>query len=174
MPSKLTPEEVKNIPKKKLLKIIDDLKDKIRDNETVTDMFDKYDIDIDELDLMPVAFADLEVSATTDHGIIFFNYRLLEDGLDQDDHYLVHEMTHYCQQTTGTKPTQGANDGDYLENKFEQEGFQNQTEYLSETRGDGAAEEYVEKVLDHHEVENPKERKKKRRDILNLAMRKAL
>ena len=174
MPDKLTLEEVKKIPKAKLLKIINDLKDKVRDHETVTDMFDEYGMDLDQLDLIPMAFADLEVSARTDHGVIFLNYRLLEDGLDKDDHYFVHEMTHFCQQTTGTKPTKGADDGDYLENEFEQEGFQNQTEYLSDTRGDEAAEEYVEKVLDHHEVDDPKERSKKRKDILNLAMRKAL
>lgn len=173
MSKSLSMKEIKKIPKSKLLDIINKLKDKIRDNEIVTDMFEEYGVDIDELDLIPIAFSDIEVSARTDHGIIYLNYKLLEDGdLDKDDHYFVHEITHFLQQTTGTKPTQGASDGDYLENEFEQEGFQNQTQYLSQTRGDEAAKKYIDKVLDHHEVEDPKERIKKRKDLLHLAMRR--
>jgi hypothetical protein len=169
--SKLTPEEVRQIPKAELLEIINKMKGHIRDHEVVSDMFDEYGVDLDELDLIPMAFADLDVSARTDHGVIYLNYRLLEDGdWRDDDHYLVHEITHFLQQTTGTKPTQGANDGDYLENKFEQEGFQNQTEYISDTKGDKEAEEYVEQVLDHHDVQDPKERQQKRKDLLNLAL----
>ncbi len=173
MPKSLSMEEIQKIPKSKLLDIINKLKDKIRDSEVVTDMFEKYDVNIDELDLIPVAFADIDVSARTDHGVIFLNYKLLEDGdLDKNDHYLTHEYTHFLQQSTGTKPTQGATDGNYLENTYEQEGFQNQTEYLSETRGDEAAKKYIEKVLDHHEVNDPKERMQKRKDLLHLAMRR--
>ena len=153
--------------------MINKLKNKIRDNEVVTDMFEEYGVDIDELDLVPIAFANIDVSANTDHGSIFLNYKLLEDGdLDKNDHYFVHELVHFLQQTTGTKPTKGASDGQYLDNKFEQEGFQNQTEYLSQTRGDESAEKYIDKVLDHHEVEDPKERMKKRKDLLHLAMRR--
>jgi hypothetical protein len=132
-------------------------------------MFQEYEVDLDEIDLIPICFSELEVSARTEHGIIYLNYSLLSDGdFENDDHYLAHEIDHFLQQTTGSQPTQGSTDDSYLDNEFEQEGFQTQTKYLSETKGDEAAEQYVDKVLDHHEVEG-KERKEKRKELLQLA-----
>ena len=167
---KVSLEQIKELPHDKLLKAIDRAKKRLKTNEVVQNMFKEFDVDIDELDDVPVCFADLPVSARTEHGIIYLNYNLLADGdFDKDDHYLVHELTHYLQQTTGTKPTKGSTDDDYLDNKFEQEGFQNQTEYLSDTRGDGAAEAYTDKVLNHHEV--PKsEREERKKELMHLAM----
>jgi hypothetical protein len=170
MDKKLSPEEIRAIPKAELRKMIDKVRSRIKNNEIVQNMFKEYDVNLDEIDLVPIAFADLDVSARTDHAIIYLNYRLLSDGsFENNDHYLIHELTHYLQQTTGTKPTKGADDGNYLDNEYEKEGFQNQTEYISETRGDDVAEKYVEKVLDHHEVNDKKERNKRKLELLNLA-----
>lgn len=168
--SKLTIEEVKSIPKSQQRAMIDELRQRVKGHETVQRMFKEYDINLDEIDLIPIAFADLEVSARTDHAIIYLNYRLLQDGnILNNDHYLAHELSHFLQQTSGTKPTQGASDGSYLDNKYEIEGFQNQTEYISDTRGDDVAEKYVEKVLDHHEVSDLKEREERKDQLLQLA-----
>lgn len=166
---KVSIEQIKQIPHSKLLKAIDRAKKRIKENKVVQDMFKEFEVDLDELDDVPIAFADLEVSARTEHGIIYLNYNLLADGdFDKDDHYLVHELTHYLQQTTGSKPTKGSTDDDYLDNKFEQEGFQNQTEYLSDTRGDEVAEAYTDKVLDHHEVPE-KDRAERKKELMHLA-----
>ena len=159
----------KNLTNEQKLKLIKELKQRVKHNKVMIELFDKYDLPIDEFDLIPMVFADLPVSARTDHGIIYLNNKLLEN-LKNNDHYIAHEVVHWAQQTTGSKPTKGAIDGDYLENEYEQEGFQNQTEYISDTKGDNKAKEYIEKVLDHHEVENPKDRKEKRKDLLNLAL----
>jgi hypothetical protein len=111
----------------------------------------------------------MDVSARTDHGIMYFSTKLLEDGdFDKDDHYFVHEMTHFLQQTTGDKPTPGSDDGEYLDNPAEKEGFQNQTEYLADTRGDLEAEKYVNQVLEHHDVPKRK-REQRREELLQLA-----
>jgi len=153
--------------KKEQLQIINALKDKIKDSDVVKDMFKDYGIDVAELDLVPVCFSDLDVSARTAHGCIYLNNKLL-DNLMENDHYLVHELSHYLQQTSGDGPTQGADDGDYLSNPYEQEGFQNQTEYISDQHGDQAAEKYIDKVLDHHDVPND-EKEDKKDDLLALA-----
>ncbi len=153
--------------KREQLQLVNALKDKIRDNDVVKDMFNDYGVDIKELDLVPVCFDDLDVSARTAHGCIYLNYKLI-DNIMNNDHYLVHELAHFLQQTANDGPTQGADDGSYLDNEYEKEGFRNQTEYISDQHGDQAAETYIEKVLEHHEVpEDEKEDKKD--DLLALA-----
>ena len=92
-------------------------------------------------------------------------YRIyLRDTLDlavpMDNSFLVHELTHVLQQTCGDKPTKGANDGDYLANKYEQEGFQNQSEYIADTRSPDKAEDYIDHVLDYHDVDDKKSKAK--------------
>ena len=152
------------------LLIIKRLKNKIKKNEIITDMFKEHDVDISELDLIPMAFAALDVSAKTDHGIIYLNEKLIEESnIMEEDHYLTHEITHWLQQTTGTKPTKGSDDGDYLENEFEQEAFQNQTKYISEVYDEEEAEEYIDQVLDHHDIDG-KERSEKRKKLLRTSL----
>lgn len=143
---------VKKLPYKSLNRMIKKMRDFLKKDETVLAMFKKYDVDIEELDLIPMRFGKLDVSAKTDHGVIIFNYSLLTDGdFFKDFSYGVHEMTHWLQQTAGKKATTNSDDGDYLHNKFEQEGFQNQVEYIANQFGDGEAENYVDDLLDHHD-----------------------
>jgi len=155
------------IDQKKLRPIINRVKEKIKKHPVVIDLFKEYDIDISEIDMIPVCFADISVSARTDHAVIYLNISLL-DTPEEIDHYLTHEIVHFLQQTTGDKPTKGADDGDYLENEYEIEGFQKQVEYMADTRDEDTAEDYVDQVLDHHEVDNKKERKEKKEELLEL------
>jgi hypothetical protein len=147
--------------------LINKLKSEIKKTDTIKDLFKEYDIDLKEIDLIPVCFADVEVSARTEHAIIYLNYKLLETP-EKIKEYLVHEITHYLQQTCGDKPTMGSTDDSYLDNPYEAEGFQNQTKFISETKSDDAAEDYIDNVLDHHEV--PKsERTEKKKKLLDYA-----
>ena len=153
---------------KELRKLLDNVLDDIKDHPTVLKMFDEYNVDIEEIHLIPLCFDDnLDVSARTDHAIIYLRSSLI-DTPEEIAHYLVHEITHYLQQTTGDKPTKGADYGNYLDNDEEIEGFKNQTEYMSDTKGDDEAEKYIEQVLDYHDVDNG-ERKKRKKELLQLA-----
>lgn len=150
------------------LEIINAAKERIKQHNALKEAFDEHGIDINEVDDIPVCFSDVDVSARTDHGIIYLNWGLLEDGFPKNDHYLAHEMTHYAQQTTGDGPTKGSTDDTYLDNEFEQEGFQVQTEYISETKGDDVAENYIDDVLEYHDV--PKSELSEKKDkLLQLA-----
>lgn len=151
-----------------LIQLLDSIKEKIKTSSVYIDMCKEYDVDTDCIDLIPMWFSDISTSARTDHGIIYFNNKLLEKP-EELDHYALHEIKHYFQQCMGSVPTKGANDGEYLDNKFEQEGFQAQTEYLSETRSPEVAEKYIDKVLDHHDIDSQKERKERKKKLLNLA-----
>lgn len=150
------------------LEQINKTKEKIKDHPVVIDVFEKYNIDTDEIDLVPVCFAELPVSARTDHGIIYLNNKLLNEDFE---HYLVHELVHFCQQTSGSGPTKATNTDDYLFDKNEEEGFQAQVKYIKDTDGRGEAEEYVDKVLEHHDLDGAeaKNRKEKLMELAHIA-----
>ena len=156
----LSIDQVKKISPEVLLKLIQRAKDFLKKNDVIKEMCKTYDITPDFIDLVPMKFGDLDVSARTAKGVITLNYKLLCDGdFFNDYHYLAHELEHFCQQCFGDVATQGANEGDYLANPFEQEGFQRQIEYLDHMYGENKAEDYVEHLLDHHD-KNGKEREK--------------
>lgn len=153
------------------LKLLKNIKTKLKNNEIIQKIFKKYDVDISNIDLIPIMFGDLDVSARCAHGIIYINSNFLEKP-EEIDHYLSHEITHWIQQCFNDKPTKGSNDANYLDNKYEQEGFKSQTEYISDTRGDQKAEKYIDKVLDHHDIDSKKEREKRKKQLLQLASKR--
>ena len=157
---------VKKLPYKTLNRMIDKLREYLKKDGVVQEMFKEYGVDIEEIDYVPMMFGDIEVSAKTDHGIIIFNYKLLTDGdFFKDFSYGTHELTHFCQQTSGNKPTTSTDDEDYLNSPFEQEAFQNQIEYIAKSFGEEEAEEYVDNLLRHHEVK-PKEKREEKKEQL--------
>lgn len=165
---KLPISAVKKLPYKSLNRMIKKMREYLKHDGVVQEMFKEYEVDIEEIDLIPMRFGTLDVSAKTDHGVIIFNYKLLTDGdFFKDFSYGVHEMTHWLQQTTGTKPTKSSDEGSYLDNPFEQEGFQNQVEYIAKQFGEDEAENYVDDLLDHHDVEDDKEYEEKKETLMS-------
>lgn len=159
-------EEIKSLPKSYLNKILLEMKKTLKNDKVMKKVFKEYGVDIAELEFIPMAFADLDVSAQCNHGIIYFNYKLLCDGSFKKDYsYAIHECSHWLQQTCGDKPTKSSNDGDYLSNEFEIEGFQNQVEYMAKEFGENEAENYVENLLNHHKIQD-KKYKEDKKDLL--------
>lgn len=164
---KLSLTQVKKLPYKTLNRLLKKMRAALKGDETVQKMFKDYDVDLDEIELIPMRFGTLDVSAKTDHGVLIFNWKLLCDGDFLNDYsYGVHEITHWLQQTTGNRPTQSADDGSYLDNPYEQEGFQNQVEYIAKHEGEDEAEEYVDDLLEHHEIEGEKEKEEKKETLM--------
>ncbi len=162
-------EEVKKIPHNLLLRLINKAKNYLKQDPTMQRICEENGVKVDFIDLIPTCFADLDVSARTDHGVVYLNYKLLCDGdFYKDLSYLPHEYTHYFQQCFGDKPTQGSDDGDYLSNKFEQEAFQNQVEFTAKEFGEEEAERYVNHLLEHHEITDKKEHKQKKDELMAL------
>jgi hypothetical protein len=160
-------ETVRKISPKVLLKIIDKAKKYLKTNDVYLKMCKDFDIDPDTIDVIPMKFGDIDVSARTEKGIITFNYKLLCDGdFIKDYMYALHEIAHTYQQCYGDKPSIGANEGDYLSNPYEEEGFQYQLKYIENEQGPEQAEKYVDHLLEHHEVSDPKERKEKKEILL--------
>ena len=154
-------EAVKSLSTKTLNRIIDKAKDFLKKDETMKKVFDEYEENVDIIDLIPTRFDDLDVSAKTNHGVVILNYKLLMDGnFFKNYSYLIHEYTHWAQQCLGDKPTKSSDDGNYLKNPYEQEGFKNQIEYISNHFGDEEAEDYVDNLLEYHDVKTKKEKDK--------------
>jgi len=167
--SKYKLKEVKSLSPNVLLKLISRAKNFLKKDKVWKKICKEYDQDPDIIDYIPTSFANLDVSAKTYHGIVLLNYKLLVDGdFFKDYSYLIHEYTHWFQQCYGDKPTQGSSQGSYLDNKFEQEGFQNQIKYIDEHQGEEEAKTYVKKLLDHHDVK----KKTKKDELESILMKK--
>lgn len=150
---------VKKMPYQSLNRMINKAKKYLKSNEIWQKLCREYNEDVDIIDYIPTMFGDLDVSAKTDHGIVILNYNLLCDGdFFKDFSYLIHEYTHWFQQCYGDKATRSSDDGNYLDNPYEQEGFSNQVEYIADQFGKGEAKKYVDDLLEHHEVEDKKEK----------------
>lgn len=156
--------EIKKMPPKKMLRLIQQAKDYLKKDKVMQEMCKDYNFDINEIDLIPMKFGEIDVSATTNKGIITLNWKLLTDGdFFKDMSYIVHEIEHYINQIN--RPTQSADDGDYLSNKDEQSAFKRQVQWLDNQFGKEEAEDYVEQVLDHHD-EKGNDRKEKKEILM--------
>jgi hypothetical protein len=163
---KLTIDQVKKISPKTLLKIIQRAKNYLKTNDVWKSACKEYNVDPDTIDLIPVKFGDLEVSARTAKGIITLSWKLLCDGdFFKNYSYLVHESVHVLRQCFDSKPSIGAEEGDYLSNPDEQEAFKFQVQFLDDQYGEDQAEDYVDNLLDHHDVKDEDEREEKK-DVL--------
>lgn len=137
-------------------------KEFLKKDDTMKKIVKEYNCDVSIIDHIPTCFKQLDVSAKTAHGIVYINSKLLKDGdFTKDYGYLIHEYTHWFQQCFGKQATQGADDGSYLDNPYEQEGFQNQIEFIDDHFGEEEAEDYVDNLLDYHDVPKKEENEKK-------------
>ena len=160
MPDKIPLATVKKLPYRSLNRLITKAKEYLKKDEVWQDICKEYDETADIIDLIPVMFGNLDVSAKTEKGVIILSYKLLTDGdFFKDYSYLVHEGRHFLDQCFGEKATQSSDDGEYLHNPYEQEAFSDQIKYIDEQFGENEAEKYVDNLLEHHEVDDKKEKK---------------
>jgi len=146
--------------------LINKMRAAVKKDKTVADKFKEYHISLDDIDTVPVCFCDLEVSAKTKDKKIYLNKNMLskENPFEFAIPYLAHELVHYLQQSTGKNLTKNKAD-DYLDKPTEMEAFQTQVEFKKENEDEGQAEEYVDKLLDYHNI-GGRERKEKEQELL--------
>jgi len=145
-------------------KLIDLAKEYLKCSPVVGAMFEYYKVPLDEIDEVPIEFKEMDVSAKTKNKKIYINDALLDDGFEDDVHYIVHEMCHYLQQVTGdAHEYQKLDELDYLEKPTELEAFSYQVQFMRDYYGDDTAKEYVEELLDFHEYDGKKREEKKDR-----------
>lgn len=128
--------------------------------------FEKYKRDINEVNNVSIQFdPDLDVSAKTVNGDIFLNAKMLEDNWQDYFHYILHEITHYLQHTSGDCNGHGKSNEEYLDNPAEIEAFKNQLHYREKTEDKKTVNKYLKDLFDKHNVPK-KEREEKKEELL--------
>jgi len=147
--------------------ILDTVLDFLSGSEVVGAMFDRYDVPISRLSEVPIKFGTIPVSAKTKNEIIIINDQFLEDGsFAKELHYVVHELCHWLQQHCDDPHDLFERNGEkYLDMLTEIEAFCFQVRFMKEFYGKDEAEEYVDDLLDFHEIKG-KERETKRKVLL--------
>jgi hypothetical protein len=141
------------------LKLIKNIKNDIKEEQEIIDKFEEYDEDLSLIDDVDISFQDLDVSAKTLNGEIILNEKLKHSDWDDMLRYVVHELVHVLQQRAG-KVNQESQAKDYLDDENEIEAFQTQLSFMSDNDSPEEIQEYLEGLLDHHNIKG-KERVEK-------------
>ena len=124
----------------------------------------EYNKDKDFIDSVEVSFdPNLDVSAKTVNEEIFLNDKLFDKSWKEQMRYIIHEMVHVMQQEAG-KVEGKVDKDDYLDDENEIEAFTAQISYMCENGTPEEVQEYIENLLDHHDVKG-KERKEKAKKL---------
>jgi predicted metal-dependent hydrolase len=144
------------------------MRDLVKNDPVIIEKFKEYGVSLDDIDDVHVEFCDLDVSAKTKDKKIYLNKSMLADDSPVKDptHYLVHELIHYLQQSTGKNMNKHRKDEEYLDKETEEEAFKAQVDFKKREESEEEAEEYVENLLDHHDMKG-NDRKEKREELLD-------
>ena len=136
---------------KKIIKI---LRKELKKQPMAQHLCKKYNEDLNFIDDIVIKFEPIDVSAKTVNGEIILNSKLLEGKFRDNMRYLIHEFTHALQQENGMVEPSG--NEDYLDDPNEIEAFQNQLDYMEETYNEREIQQYLEQLLDHHNIHGKK------------------
>lgn len=147
-----------------ITEILADIKRELKDNEIVHEICKEHGFDIDIIDGITLEFVDdLEASAKTVDSRIQLSSDLLQEEFEIMMRYAIHELVHSLQHMRSEGIDPYATD-EYLDREDELEAFQFQIAYDSEERGEEEALEYVEELIEYHEI--PEEEKEDKKEEL--------
>ena len=112
---------------------------------------------------VPIDFGEIKPSAKTVDSSIILNNKLMDKPFNIMMRYVIHELTHSIQHVQDQESKRDTEE--YLDRPTEIEAFKNQIEYDADKRGEDKAEEYVDGLLDFHDIKG-KERKDKKDELL--------
>lgn len=146
-------------------KRVKELKELVKKDEVFIDKCKEYDTDPSFVDSVKVSFSPtLDVSAKTINGEIFLNDKLFHDDMSVQARYILHELTH-CLQQDNNMVSGKTDKEDYLDDENEQEAFGAQIAYMCEHEDAEEIQNYIENLLDHHNIKG-KERREKAKKII--------
>ena len=140
------------------------LKNALKQEDEYLEKCEKYHKNKNFVDSVQISFEpDLDVSAKTINGQILLNDKLFDKEWDVQMRYVIHEIIHAMQQDVG-KVKGKVDKNKYLDDKNEQEAFTAQISYMCEHDNTEEVQEYIENLLDHHDIKG-KERKDKAKKL---------
>lgn len=130
-------------------------------------IFQEHNKDISILEGIPIDFSDqIDVSAKTVNSRIILNKALLNEPFEIMMRYAIHELVHALQhlelQHEASDPYE---DDEYLDRPDELEAFQYQIEFDNNNRSEEEVIEYVEDLVDYHDL-NDDEKDEKKSELL--------
>ena len=144
------------------VELLGKVKRELKKNDIAKEICSEYGFDVDIIDGIPFEFVDdLEASAKTVDSAIQLNSNLVDEDFETIMRYSIHELVHSLQHMKTDEQEFSEDDGEYLDRGDEIEAFQFQIKFENEARGPDAAEEYVEDLIEYHEVPEHKEESKK-------------
>lgn len=144
------------------LEILSSLRKELKKDPTAIKIVKEYNQDMDILDGVPIDISnEIDVSAKTVNSRILLNKKLLKEPFEIIMRYLVHELVHVFQHFELEGKDDPYEGYDYLDRPDEIEAFQFQIEFDKNKRGEEDAVEYVEDLLEYHDIpDSDKEDKK--------------
>ena len=113
------------------------------------------------LEIVPIRYEKLEVTAKTVNGSIILNPKLMKKSFKIIMRYVIHELVHAIQHVKDYGEKQNDKKKDYLNRADEIEAFQYQVKYDKKHRGKEKTEKYVNGLLDFHDLSADKKEEKK-------------
>ncbi len=151
------------------IKILSEIKETLKNDEVVLEVINEKGYDLSILDGINIDFSDeIDVSAKTINSRIYLNKELLNEPKDIMNRYAVHELVHALQHMDSNKAEkihEAYDQEDYLDRPDELEAFQTQIKFDANQRGTENVVDYVEDLLDYHEIPEY-QRSDKKRELL--------
>lgn len=144
-----------------IIETLAEIKKELKDNPIAHEICDEYGFQIDIIDGIPIEFIeDLDASAKTLDARIQLNTNLLDEDFAIIMRYAIHELVHALQHMRSVE-IDPYSDEDYLDRGDELEAFQYQIAFDAENRGRNEAEDYVNDLIEYHEIPEPEQDVKK-------------
>lgn len=154
---------------KKLLneaEILAELRSFLENSSMAKDICSENNMPISFLSGVPISFDDMKESARTVNSSIFLNRKLTKKPMDIIKRYLIHEITHAIQHVAEPGASKEVKNKEYLDKDTEVEAFKNQISFQKKNEGTGRTNEYLEGLLDFHDLKGVK-RKHKKKELLS-------
>lgn len=149
------------------IELISELKSKLKEDQIALEICNEHGFDIDIIDGVTIEFSDeLDVSARTKDSRIELNSDLMNGNFDIIMRYAIHELVHALQHMERHQKGDPYEDEEYLDRPDELEAFQYQIKFEDDARGPEQAEEYVDNLIEYHEIDD-EEKDSKREELLD-------
>jgi hypothetical protein len=148
------------------IELLSRIRSELKKSQIAKEICKEHGFDIDIIDGIPIDFSDeIETSARTVNSAIELNSQLMDEDFEVMMRYAIHELVHALQhmKMEGMEAFEGH---EYLDRPDELEAFQYQVEYESEVNGPDEAEEYVDNLIEYHEIP-PESQQEKKEELLD-------
>ena len=131
-------------------------------NDVAEDICKEFGFDKNILYGVSISFdSEIDVAAKTTDSKMLLNTSLLDEKFDIIMRYVIHELVHVFQHIKREGIDDPYDGMEYLERPDEVQAFQFQVEFQEDFSGENDAKEYVDDLIEYHEIDdNQKDDKK--------------